>query len=98
MRLDELVRPPNAICSGLRWQGRFLSLRRLTLAPSTKVWELQSQCSRLPLGGDHPLIVELGDAPWHLRDLRWDRARRLSQPGARWYRKRGAPPYLAVRF
>lgn len=38
MSLDELVLPPNAICSGLRWHGRFLSLRRLTLAPSTKGW------------------------------------------------------------
>jgi hypothetical protein len=39
--LDELVLPPNAICSGLRSHGRFISLRRLTLAPSTKVWQLQ---------------------------------------------------------
>ena len=38
MGLDELVLPANAICSGLRWHGRFLSLRRLTLAPSAKVW------------------------------------------------------------
>lgn len=38
MSLDELVLPPNAICSGLRCHGCFLSWRRLTLAPSTKVW------------------------------------------------------------
>jgi hypothetical protein len=38
MSLDELVLAPNVISPELRWHGRFLSLRRLTLPPSTKVW------------------------------------------------------------
>lgn len=37
----EVAVPPNAIRPGLRWHECLLSLRRLALAPSTKIWLLQ---------------------------------------------------------
>ena len=38
MSPDEPVLPSNVISSELLSHERFLSLRRLTLAPATKVW------------------------------------------------------------